>query len=125
MARRGIKQRAERAERLRLVPKRHLTTFGHSRNAEDGAVCLTLTGESRSRDRPRLHAPARELRVECRSVVIDLSALEFMDSTRLGALLQAATAARRDGWELAIRRELSPQVRRLFELVRVARMLFD
>jgi anti-sigma B factor antagonist len=50
-----------------------------------------------------------------RDVVVDLRAVEFLDSTGLTLLLSADRAARRDGWEFSIV-DGSPPVARLLEL---------
>jgi hypothetical protein len=47
-----------------------------------------------------------------------------MDSSGLHVLLDAATDARSNGWKLEVRDDLSPQVRRLFELMGVGRLIF-
>ena len=52
-------------------------------------------------------------------VVIDLSGLEFMDSTGLRALLLARDRAQSDGHELALRRG-PRQVQRVLELTKTA-----
>jgi anti-sigma B factor antagonist len=54
-----------------------------------------------------------------RRVVIDLSGLEFMDSTGLRALLLARDRAQSDGHELALRRG-PRQVQRVLELTKTA-----
>ncbi len=54
-----------------------------------------------------------------RRIVIDLSGLEFMDSTGLRALLLARDRAQSDGHELALRRG-PRQVQRVLELTKTA-----
>lgn len=82
------------------------------------AVVLTLRGELDLTSAPAFE---RELRAAesrpLRLVVIDLSALEFMDSTGLRALLVARERAQSDGYELALRRG-PRQVQRVLELTK-------
>ena len=51
-------------------------------------------------------------------MVLDLDALEFMDSTGIRLILQAIQDAERTGWEFAITRGSGP-VRRLFRTARI------
>jgi anti-sigma B factor antagonist len=51
-------------------------------------------------------------------VVLDLAQVTFIDSAGLRALLVIDAESRRDGIRLRVRRELSPAVKRLFELTR-------
>ena len=53
------------------------------------------------------------------SVTIDLSAVEFMDSTGLRLLLEAQADANRDGWNVALAPDLPDQVDRLLDLTGV------
>ena len=56
--------------------------------------------------------PARE------RVVLDLSELEFMDSTGLRVLLRARAAAEEGHWEIVLR-NVPPNIRRLFDMTGV------
>ena len=85
----------------------------------DGCVWLKLTGELDLATAPRLADRLHRLRAERRTVVVDLSDVEFMDSSGLHVLIDAATDARGGGWTLEVRDDVSPQVRRLFELTDV------
>ncbi len=87
--------------------------------SDDGdAVVLSLRGEL---DLTSAQTFERELRaVESgnpRQLVIDLSALEFMDSTGLRTLLSARERAQEDGHGLALRRG-PRQVQRVLELTK-------
>jgi anti-sigma B factor antagonist len=83
-------------------------------------VLLSLRGELDLTSAPVFD---RELRAaeatNPRRVVIDLSGLEFMDSTGLRALLLARERAQSDGHELALRRG-PRQVQRVLELTKTA-----
>jgi anti-anti-sigma factor len=48
--------------------------------------------------------------------VLDLSELEFIDSSGMRALLEAVKAAQADGWDLGVDPRLSHAVQRAFEL---------
>lgn len=54
----------------------------------------------------------------CPRIVIDLRAVEFLDSTGLRALVCAHARAERDGWQLAIVPG-GPAVQRIFEITGV------
>jgi anti-sigma B factor antagonist len=56
-------------------------------------------------------------------VVVDLSAVEFLDSTALGVLVAGAKRLREDGGDLVIRAP-QPRIRRVFELTGLDRV-FD
>jgi anti-sigma B factor antagonist len=83
-------------------------------------IVLSLRGELDLTSAPVFE---RELRAvgetSPRRVVIDLSGLEFMDSTGLRALLLARERAQSDGHELALRRG-PRQVQRVLELTKTA-----
>jgi anti-anti-sigma factor len=53
------------------------------------------------------------------SVTIDLSAVEFIDSTGLRLLLEAQADANHDGWDVAFEPNLPEQVSRLLDLTGV------
>jgi anti-sigma B factor antagonist len=85
---------------------------------EDDAVVLSLRGELDLTSAPLFE---RELLAaesgKPRRVIIDLSGLEFMDSTGLRALLIARERAQENGHELALRRG-PRQVQRVLELTK-------
>ncbi len=88
-------------------------------SSDDGdAVVLTLRGEFDLTSAPTF---ARELKAaesgNPRQLVIDLSGLEFMDSTGLRALLVARERAQSDGYDLSLRRG-PRQVQRVLELTK-------
>jgi anti-anti-sigma factor len=57
---------------------------------------------------------------EASAVLLDLSELEFIDSTGLRTLMIAAEEAGSDGDKLRVRRSLSPAVERLLDLTGLA-----
>jgi anti-anti-sigma factor len=85
---------------------------------QDGQVRLSLQGELDRAAARVLEDRLTRLRAKKRSVRLDLSELEFIDSTGLHLLIRAFGDARMDGWELQIEPEVSPTVRQLFKLCR-------
>jgi anti-sigma B factor antagonist len=57
---------------------------------------------------------------ETSTVVLDLANVTFIDSIGLRAVLMVDAESRQDGNQFRVRRELSPAVKRLFELTRTA-----
>jgi anti-anti-sigma factor len=86
---------------------------------ESGWLRLTLFGELELSCASGLEARLGELRAENRSVVLDLSKLEFMDSTGLAIMTRAINSSGAGRWTFVIDPDLSPQVRRLFSLTAV------
>lgn len=83
----------------------------------DGALRLTVHGELDLTVAGQLDARLTQLRRDGARVRLDLSKLEFIDSSGIRVVTLAALDARRDGWDLAVVRELSPTVRRPLELL--------
>ena len=79
-------------------------------------VRLSLIGELDVGSVGVLREALKPHRVRQHAVVIDLSALEFMDSSGLHLLLDASCDARRDGWNLALDPLVSAPVDRVLEL---------
>lgn len=89
----------------------------HQQHDADGAVRLSLIGELDLAATQRLQLRLRELKTERAAVRLDLSRLEFVDSTGLRTLIKGAEDAQRDGWQLEVERNVTPQVGRVIELV--------
>jgi anti-anti-sigma factor len=83
----------------------------------DGVLRLAVRGELDLTVAAQLEERLRDLRSEGARVRLDLSRLEFIDSSGLRVVTLAAIDARRDGWDLEVVRELPPTVRRPFELL--------
>ena len=81
-------------------------------------VRLSLEGELDLASTRVLEDRLTSLRAKRRAVQLDLSKLQFIDSTGLRLLIRAFADARTDGWQLEIDPELSSTVRDLFVLVR-------
>lgn len=83
----------------------------------DGVLRLTVRGELDLTVAAQLEERLGGLRREGTRVRLDLSELEFIDSSGIRVVTLAALDARRDGWDLEVVRELPPTVRRPFELL--------
>jgi anti-sigma B factor antagonist len=81
-----------------------------------GTVRLVLHGELDLAGVPGLNETLGELKARKASVELDLSRLSFMDSSGLATMIEAALDARRNGWQLEVRRELTRPVQRLIEI---------
>jgi anti-anti-sigma factor len=68
-----------------------------------GPLLLRLRGELDVHSAPTLRARLLDLLPERRPLVLDLRALDFMDSSGLAALLELRSRARQAGWEVEIR----------------------
>lgn len=84
---------------------------------DDGTVWLTLVGELDLAVAPELSSRIAALRRRAVDVRVDLSRLEFVDSTGLRELIVAVTEARRNGWSLQIEPGVAGEVERIIELV--------
>jgi anti-anti-sigma factor len=100
-------------------------TFEIHESRLDGWLRLSLTGELDRAAAPQLENRLAPLRVRRSRVRLDLSRLEFIDSSGIHLLVQTIGEARLKHWELEIEPELSPQVSRLFRLVHLDRFVLD
>ena len=81
---------------------------------------IALEGELDISTVPELEEAVAAARAEGASeVIIDMSDLEFMDSTGLRFLVQSDERAREEGWRLALVRGPDP-VQRVLEITRMA-----
>jgi anti-anti-sigma factor len=83
----------------------------------DGALRLTVRGELDLTVAGQLEARLGELRREGTRVRLDLSKLEFIDSSGIRVVTVAALNAHRNGWDMEVVRDLAPSVLRPFELL--------
>jgi anti-sigma B factor antagonist len=86
-----------------------------TREQNDGTVVLRLVGELDIASAPRLEAEFGAAAPLAGRVMVDLSGVEFIDSSGLRALLAVAGRAREQDRELSIRRP-SAEVQRIFEI---------
>ena len=82
----------------------------------DGTVRLELSGELDLAVAGRLESRLRELAEDRYRVQLDLSRLEFMDSSGIQAVIAALNNSRSDGWQLTINPQLTDRVRRVIEI---------
>jgi anti-anti-sigma factor len=80
-----------------------------------GVRTLSPAGELDIGSAPRLERALLEGREPGEVVILDLSRLEFIDSTGLRVIVHAVEAAQRERWELRLRHG-PPAVRRVFEI---------
>jgi anti-sigma B factor antagonist len=79
-------------------------------------VKLAVSGELDASTAPQLQYALCAEEGSGRAVLLDLSALTFIDSTGIMVLLSAATKAAGDGWDLAIENSLQDGVQRLLRI---------
>ncbi len=89
----------------------------------DGWLRLTLTGELDLQSVPILEERLAPLRVTKSPVRLDLSKLEFIDSSGLNLLVRTVGDARIKRWQFEIEPNVSPRVMGLFKLVRLDRFI--
>lgn len=89
-------------------------------STESGRLRLRLLGQLDLASAPELELRLRELQAEGRSVVVDLSQLDFMDSAGLAVMISAINSSGTGGTFL-IDPDLSPQVQELFSLTALDR----
>jgi anti-anti-sigma factor len=83
----------------------------------DGWLRLSLTGDLDLASAPVLDDRLARFRAVKAPVRLDLSKLDFIDSTGIHLLVRTLGEARLKKWELHIERDVSPEVMRLFRLV--------
>ena len=99
--------------------------FAMSETHENGpAVRLALAGELDIASCGQLQARLGRLAQAGVTVRLDLSRLEFTDSSGLHVLIDACHGSRRDGWQLEIEPALREPVRRVVELLGVDELLW-
>lgn len=86
-------------------------------------LVLRPTGELDMNSAPVLRYRLDQLRAAKRPVRLDLSGLEFIDSSGMSLLIEVFNATRASGWQLNIAPELSPQVERSLRLARLGRIV--
>lgn len=83
---------------------------------------LRLSGELDLVTAPLLRDELARHRARGVRVVLDLSAVGFLDSTGLVLLMETARESGPDGWSVALRREVGPSVARLLEVTKTERL---
>jgi anti-sigma B factor antagonist len=97
--------------------------FGIQEGLDGDVVSLRLTGELDMGSVPVLEQRLEQLGAENRLVALDLSELEFVDSTGIHALVEAVKASRERGAWLRVDPDLRPQVQRVLRLVALEEFL--
>jgi anti-anti-sigma factor len=102
----------------------HIPSFEmHEHRDQRGAVRLSLSGELDLAVADRLRSRLRQLARTHATVILDLSDLQFMDSTGLQILITNHNDATHNGWQLRIDPNLTTPVRRVVELVGIDHIL--
>jgi anti-sigma B factor antagonist len=91
---------------------------------DDRSRRLTLRGELDLYSAPLLRQRLDQLAASPQPVRLDLSRLDFADSTGIAALVAAMNDAAENRWRLEIEPQLSPQVARIIELWGAAEVLW-
>src|SRR5947209_2395709 len=89
-----------------------------------GYLRLVLSGELDLSSVSKLTTALRQLGRETERVRLDLSQLEFLDSSGINALVIGLRDARSDGWHLEVDRRVSPQVERVISISGVGPFLW-
>jgi anti-anti-sigma factor len=93
--------------------------------SQNGCVCLSLSGELDRAAANQLEDRLTRLRVPRAPVRLDLSGLDFIDSSGIRLLIQTIGEARLKHWDVEIDPHLSPPVERLFKLVHLDRFVLS
>jgi anti-sigma B factor antagonist len=100
------------------MPNEQRDPFRLEEHRNGDRTILAIHGELDLATVDDVRARLDALRAERRPVLLDLDGLEFMDSTGIRLVLQAAQDGARTGWEFSITRG-SRAVRRVFEAARI------
>ena len=90
----------------------------------DGVVRLALIGELDIAVADRVEERFRQLLKEGGHVRLDLSELEFIDSSGVRAIVLGVKHARQSGSELEVDRRISPTVERMIEIMGIGSHLW-
>jgi anti-anti-sigma factor len=96
--------------------------FSLEERRHDGTVVLTVRGELDLASAELVEARLAELRAAGEPALLDLDELDFMDSSGLRLVLNAAEASDATGWRFSLTHG-PEQVQRLFESTRVTERL--
>jgi anti-sigma B factor antagonist len=104
------------------VSDQPISQFSIEEHRRDGAVVLTVRGDLDLASVDEVQARLAALRAAGEPAVLDLDELDFMDSSGLRMVLDAAEASDATGWRFSLTPG-SEQVQRLFESTRVTARL--
>lgn len=96
-----------------------MVSFSMEELHDGGRARLVVAGELDLATADAFAQRARQLCADGSKLLVDLSAVEFMDSRGLRALEDVTNEVRQAGGELEVSPELTQQVRRLFEIMPV------
>jgi anti-sigma B factor antagonist len=91
---------------------------------DDGAARVTLVGELDIAVADGVEERLRRLREAGRRVRLDLSQLDFIDSSGVRAIVLGLKHARQGGQVLDVDRQISPTVQRMIEIMGIAPQLW-
>ena len=91
---------------------------------DDGAARVTLIGELDIAVADWVEERLRSLREAGRRARLDLSQLDFIDSSGVRAIVLGLKHARQGGQELEVHREVSPTVQRMIEIMGIGPQLW-
>ena len=83
---------------------------------------LRLSGDLDLTTAPALRDELARHRARGLRVVLDLSGVEFLDSTGLVLLMETARDGAAEGWGVALRRDLSAAVARVLEVTKTEQL---
>ena len=87
----------------------------------EGATVVALSGEVDLRHSPTLRKALMEMMFDHRAVVVDLSAVTYVDSSGIAGLVEAYQMARKNGTRFTLA-AISDPVRRVLQLARLDRV---
>lgn len=90
----------------------------------DGVVRLTLVGELDIAVADRVEDRFSQLREDDRPVLLDLSQLEFIDSSGVRAIVLGLRRARQGGHQLEVDERISSTVARMIEIMGIGSQLW-
>jgi anti-anti-sigma factor len=90
----------------------------------DGALRLALIGELDIAVADRVEERLRQHRDDGERLRVDLSQLDFIDSSGVRAIVLGLRQARQGGYGLEVDRKISPAVRRMIEIMGIEPQLW-
>jgi anti-anti-sigma factor len=103
----------------------NLPNFEIYQSQEGDLLTLRLTGELDLASAPLLKYRLEEFRAAKRQVRVDLSGLDFIDSSGIHLLIWAVNDARANGWQLYIKPGLSANLEHSFRMAKLERLIAD
>src|SRR5579864_4238333 len=100
-----------------------LSSFDIEERQEPGWVRLALIGELDLGTVPGLEERLRRLAAAKQPVRVDLSRLDFIDSSGIRLLIQTLRYSRRDGWNVEVDMDMAEPVRQVLRLANVESLI--